>query len=146
MTSPETFTPSEQSLDALDVLDDLQVDQEALREIASILFTNATTLEWQLPEVPEHAFGLSERGEAMGRHTRLAHDFVVQSVAEVVRDLVGQQQAILDYAGSAAQADEQTHDDLTALLARLTAAAPWADGPTPDRGAQEHNDTEGLTS
>ena len=124
-----TFIPSEHAQPETDTLGDLHLDQETLREVASILTTNAATLEYSLPVVPEYAFGLSERGREMGHHTTLAHEHVAQSVAEVVTELVAQQQAITDYAGSAALTDEQTHDDLTRLLTHLTAAAPWAVRP-----------------
>ena len=97
------------------VLAEINVDEETIRSIVSILESGIESLETPMHAVPQGAFGGSGWGQQLAHHTEIAHGHVRQAMLDLVAGLSTYKTSIETYAAQALQVD----DNVVGATARL---------------------------
>lgn len=106
------FTPMTQlAADVGELLTELHVEEQTIIDIVKILNESADSLAAGRPAaVNPVAFGGSSPGASLGHHVQVAHEHVVESMANMVKGLRGFEQNVRQFNSDVIFADEESGD------------------------------------
>lgn len=105
------------------LLRELSVEEKTIREIVKILENGADDIQGGQPMgVRPTAFGGSWSGAALGHHTDVAHQHVVEAMKNMVTGLRGYEQNVRRFNDDVVFVDEDGGDRATKTAAKVQAA------------------------
>lgn len=108
--------------------DGVVVPPGVIDEIIKVLHDESTSLKsGELPEVSDEAFGGRTSAEKLAHHSRLAHQHLLNSLAEAVAGLQGTEYAVKKFDTALQGVDADAHAATTTLLHRTQHAVDQMD-------------------
>lgn len=106
------------------VLQEINVDEETISSIVSVLESGMEILETPLPPLDRSVFGGSYWGGELGRNTDIAHQHVIQAMTDMLAGLDRFRVGVERYAAEAHEVNHNVVDAATRLHSDLDAVAP----------------------